>query len=102
METVRRARACSLADLLARVREAARIHRLADPPNAVEIRLAVHLSEKLPLLQAHAVLARNRSAQADAHAQDLGRQHLRPVVRSRLTAVVQNERMQVPVARVED
>src|SRR5215212_3341766 len=89
METMRRARASSLADLLARVGDAVRIHRLPHPSHAVEIRLAVHLCEKLPLLQPDAVLARNRSAQADAHAQDLGCQHLRPVMRSRLTAVVQ-------------
>ena len=66
------------------------------------IGLVVHLAEELPLLQADAVLAGDRAAEADAEAEDLGRQDLGAIVRARLAAVVENQRVQVAVARVED
>ena len=88
-------------ELLAGVGDPVRIHREADPPHAVEIGLAVHLAEELPLLEPDAVLAGDRSAQADAQAQDLRRQDLRAIVRAGLAAVVEDERVEVAVAGVE-
>ena len=65
------------------------------------IGLAVHLAEELPLLEADAVLAGDRAAEADAQAQDLRGEHLGAIVRAGLAAVEEDERVQVAVAGVE-
>ena len=77
-----------------------RIHRETDPPHAIEI-CVVHLGEELPLLDPDAMFARDRSAQADAQAQDLRGQDLRAIVGARLAAVVEDQGVQVAVAGME-
>ena len=69
--------------------------------HAVEIRGAVHLAEKGALLEADAVLAGDRSAEADAQAEDLGGQDFGAIVRACLTAIVEDQRVQVAVAGME-
>src|SRR6478672_1088367 len=102
MQTVREARLIARPELLAAIGDSGWIHRIAEPAHAVQVSLAVHLTEEPALFESDAVLARNRSAQADTQADDLGRELLGTIVRARLASVVQDQWVQVPVARVED
>ena len=61
-----------------------------------------HLGEELQLLQANAVFAGDRAAEADAKADDFGGEDLGAIVCARFAAVIQNQWMQVPVTSMED
>ena len=62
---------------------------------------AEHVRQILALLHADAVLAGDRAAHLDAHAQDSAGERLGALQRARLAAIVKDERMQVAVARMK-
>src|SRR5918993_841473 len=89
------------AEHLAAIGELAWIDRLAQPLHERDVRLAVHLRKKGPLLEADAVLACDRSAEANAQPQDVGGELLGAFERTRLAAVEQDQRVQGAVAGVK-
>lgn len=68
----------------------------------VDVKFAEHLRQIITFLQANAMLARDRSAVADAHAHDLAGELFGAFERARFAAIIQYERMQVAIAGVEN
>ncbi len=78
------------------------INLAADFIHHRQIGLVEHVAHVLQLFHAHAMFAGNRTAQVDAHVQDLAGQRFGPFQRTGLAAVVENQRVQVAIPGVED
>src|SRR3712207_5160013 len=87
---------------LARIRAARRVERAAQLLERLEVGLREHLRHVALLVDAHAVLPGDRAAGLHARDDDLARQLLRALGLALDALVVADERMQVPVAGVED
>src|SRR5262249_12999807 len=75
MQSVRhQRRRRAIREHLAAIRDRARIDRLTQPAHAGETRVPELIGEIRALLHADAVFARDRSAERDAHAEDLARE----------------------------
>ena len=68
----------------------------------IDFHFAKHCWQIIAFLHADAVLASDRSAEIDAERQDLARQRLGSFQRAGFASVVQNQRMQIAIARMED
>ena len=88
-------------DHLARVGDPVRVEGAAQPLERLEVALGEHLRHRAGLVDADAVLAGERAARVEAGAEDRLGQDLRGL-RLALRRVVEDERVQVAVTRVED
>ena len=87
---------------LAGVREPGRVECRAQALHRLEIVLAEHQRHRAGLVGADAVLAGDRAAGVDAGLEDLAREQLGALGLAVDAPVVEDERVQVAVARVED
>jgi hypothetical protein len=67
-----------------------------------EIGLAEHRRHQVALFDADAMFAGQHAADLDAEAQDVGAEGLRLLQLARIVGIIQNQRMQIAVAGVED
>ena len=86
---------------LARIGDAVGVEGAPQPGEHLEVALREHLRHRARLVDADAVLARERAARIEAGGEDCLGELARPLALSR-SSVVQHQRMQVAVARVED
>jgi len=86
---------------LARVAQAGRVERAPDQLHGVQVVGAEHLRHVPGLVHAHAVLAGDRAAVLQAGVQDRAGHLLGRLGLTRHLVVVEHQRVQVPVARVE-
>ena len=94
--------AAKLREHLAGIEQALGIEGAFQPLLLVEIDLVEHLGHQVALLDADAVLAGQHAADLDAEPQDVGAERLGALQLARLVGVVEDQRMQVAVAGVED
>ena len=88
-------------DHLARVADPERVERAAEPLEDVEVALGEHARHRARLVHADAVLAGQRAARVEAGVEDRLRELARPLGLAGVR-VVEDERVEVAVARVED
>src|SRR4051812_45749999 len=67
-----------------------------------EVDLAEHCRHQVALLNADAVLAREHAADLDTESEDLGPELFGLVELARLVGVIEDQRMQIAVAGMED
>ena len=96
------AQRCSCREHLAGIEQPVGIEGAFQPLLLGQIDLVEHLRHQVALLDAHAVLAGQHAADLDAEAQDVGAERLGPLQLARLVGVVEDQRMQIAVAGVED
>src|SRR5690606_5544044 len=84
------------------IEEVLRIKRALHTHLVVEVDVGEHLRHQVPLLDADPVLAGQHAADLHAQAQYVGAEALRPVELARYIGVVEDQRMQIAVAGVED
>src|SRR6516225_2422484 len=87
---------------LARIEQALCVERAFEPLLLLEIGLGEHSRHQIALLHAHAMLAGEDAAHLDAEPEDVGTEILGLLELTGLVGVVEDERMQIAVARVED
>src|SRR5262245_9900750 len=87
---------------LVRVEQPLRVEHGLEAHLQPQVGLAELHAHEVALLEAHAVLAREAAAHVDAQLEDLGARLLGSLGLGRIVGVVEDERMQVAVAGVED
>ena len=87
---------------LAGIEQALVVEGAFEPLLLVEIDLGEHRRHQVALLDADAVLAGEHAADLDAEPQDVGAERLGALELARLVGVVEDERMQIAVAGMED
>ena len=94
--------AAELRENLPGIEQAFRIEGALEALLLVDVDLGEHRAHEVALLDADAVLAGQDPADLHAEPQDVGAERFRLVQLARLVGVVEDERMQVAVAGVED
>ena len=96
------AQRCSVREHLAGVEQPGRIEGAFHPLLLLEVGLGEHHRHQVALLDADAVLAGQHAADFDAEAQDVGAEGLGAFEFARLVGVVEDQRVQIAVAGMED
>src|SRR2546426_6262949 len=78
------------------------IERATDSVHRLQVGLVEHLRHERSLVGAHAILSRDRSAETQTDAKNLASDVLGKLLLSRHFGVVENERMEIAIARVKD
>src|SRR5579864_7703686 len=93
--------AVQLREQLAGVEQPLRIEGAFEALLLVQVNLVEHGRHEIALLDADAMLAGENTADLDAEAQNVGAEGLRPLELALVVGVVEDERVEIPVAGVE-
>ena len=96
------AQRCSVGKTLPGIEQAAVVEGAFEPLLLGEIGLGEHRRHQVALLHADAMLAGEHAADLDAELEDIRAECLRSLELARLVGVVENQRVQIAVAGVED
>src|SRR5438067_1742052 len=102
MEAPHLGAAMQLRKNLSGVQETMRVERAFEPLLLLQIRLAEHAAHEIALLDADTVLAGQYAADLHAELQNVGAEGLGAFELAGLIGVVEDQRMEVAIARMED